>query len=109
MCFMSDTPAPRTAWTFLTNHAHVLVCIAQDPDSRLATIASRVGITERAAHRIVHDLIAAGFVAVTKVGRRNRYTIDVDRPLRHPVESHHLLRTVFAPLLQQDTTTETDN
>jgi DNA-binding IclR family transcriptional regulator len=104
---MADDPTTRPAWTFLTNHAHVLVCIAQDPDSRLSTIAQRVGITERATHRIVHDLIAAGFMSVTKVGRRNRYTIDVDRPLRHPVESHHLLRTVFAPLLGKDTTSET--
>lgn len=104
---MADLTPSRPAWTFLTNHAHVLVCIAQDPDSRLTTIAERVGITERAAHRIVHELIAAGFVTATKVGRRNRYAVDIDRPLRHPVESHHLLRTVFAPLLRPDTTLET--
>lgn len=97
---MADATSSRPAWTFLTNHAHVLVCIAQNPDVRLAEIAQLVGITERATHRIVHDLIDAGFVTATKVGRRNRYTIDVDRPLRHPVESHHLLRTVFAPLLE---------
>ncbi|MEX2533204.1 MAG: helix-turn-helix domain-containing protein [Nitriliruptoraceae bacterium] len=103
---MADDPTTHPTWTFLTNHAHVLVCIAQDPDSRLAAIAQRVGITERAAHRIVHDLITAGFVTAIKVGRRNHYAIDVDRPLRHPVESQHLLRTVFAPLLQRDTTTE---
>lgn len=102
---MADMTSSRPAWTFLTNHAHVLVCIAQNPDVRLAEIAQLVGITERATHRIVHDLIDEGFVAATKVGRRNRYTIDVDRPLRHPVESHHLLRTVFAPLLQPPATT----
>jgi len=104
---MADLTIASPAWTFLTNHAHVLVCIAQDPNSRLTTIAERVGITERATHRIVHELIAAGFVTVTKAGRRNRYAIDVDRPLRHPVESRHLLRTVFAPLLRPDTTLET--
>jgi len=103
---MADYSSSRPAWTFLTNHAHVLICIAHDPDSRLTSIANRVGVTERAAHRIVHDLVAAGFVTVTKVGRRNRYLIDVDRPLRHPVESHHLLRTVFAPLLEKDTTSK---
>ena len=100
---MVDLSPSRPAWTFLTNHAHVLVCIGQNPDVRLGDIATRVGITERATHRIVHDLIDAGFVTVTKVGRRNRYAIDIDRPLRHPVESHHLLRTVFAPLLTRDT------
>lgn len=97
---MDTTADTLPAWTFLTNHAHVLICIAQDPDARLSDIATLVGITERATHRIVHELIDAGFVTAIKVGRRNRYTIDVDRPLRHPVESHHLLRTVFAPLLQ---------
>jgi DNA-binding IclR family transcriptional regulator len=104
---MADDNHPQPAWTFLTNHAHVLICVAQDPDSRLSVIAERVGITERATHRIVHDLIDAGFVTATKVGRRNHYAIDVDRPLRHPVESHHLLRTVFAPLLQSDSTPRT--
>lgn len=105
---MSASLEPRPAWTFLTNHAHVLICIGQDPDSRLSVIAERVGITERATHRIVHELIDAGFVSVTKVGRRNSYAVDIDRPLRHPVESHHLLRTVFSPLLNPDTTQPRD-
>jgi predicted transcriptional regulator len=63
----------------------VLVCIARDPDSRTRDIAEQVGITERAAQRILGDLIADGYVARTKVGRRNHYKINPNRPLRHPV------------------------
>ena len=76
---------PASTWGFLTNHAHVLVCIARDPDSRTRDIAEQVGITERAAQRILADLIADGYVARTKVGRRNHYKINPSRPLRHPV------------------------
>lgn len=86
-------------WTFLTNHGHVLVCIAQQPDIRLTEVAARVGIGERAAHRIVHDLIEAGYLSVTKVGRRNAYEIQLDRPLRHPVEAAHHLRAIVEPLV----------
>lgn len=89
--------APPT-WTFLTNHGHVLVCVAQDPEVRLSEIARRVGIGERAAHRIVHDLIDAGYVTSTKVGRRNVYAVHLDRPLRHPLEASHQIADVFEPL-----------
>ena len=77
----------RTAgtWAFLTNHAHVLLCIARDPQSRARDIAEQVGITERAAQRILADLIADGYVTRTKVGRRNHYKINPDGHLRHPV------------------------
>jgi len=68
-------------WTFLTNHAQVLLCIAGDPDIRLREIGDRVGITERAAHRIVGELVAAGYVSRDRLGRRNRYTIDTRRAL----------------------------
>jgi predicted ArsR family transcriptional regulator len=69
-------------WVFLTNHAHVLLCIARDPDSRTRDIAARVGITERAAQRIVAELIAGGYLTRTKIGRRNRYQINRDGHLR---------------------------
>jgi predicted HTH transcriptional regulator len=72
-------------WAFLTNHAHVLLCIARDPHSRARDIAQQIGITERAAQRILADLIADGYVKRTKVGRRNRYTIDLRGELRHPM------------------------
>ncbi len=73
-------------WTFLTNHGHVLVCIASDPEMLLKDVAGKVGITERAAQRIAADLIAEGYLTATKVGRRNRYTVNGDLPFRHPLE-----------------------
>lgn len=76
-------------WTFLTNHTHVLLCIAEDPGVRLRDVAARVGITERAAQSIVADLVAAGYLTRERVGRRNQYELDPDRPLRHPLEAHH--------------------
>ena len=79
---------PATGWTFLTNHAHVLFCIARDPEVRLRDVAARVGITERAVQRIVTDLEAAGYLAISKEGRRNRYQVHTERRLRHPIERH---------------------
>jgi hypothetical protein len=95
----TTAPPPVPPWTFLSNHAHVLICIAQQPDIRLSEIAQRVGIGERAAHRIVHDLIDAAFLTQRRVGRRNVYTVDLDRPLRHPLESDHFIRAIVDPLL----------
>ena len=69
------------AWGFLTNHGQALVCIAADPGVRLREIASALGITERAAYGIVTDLVEAGYVHKAKQGRRNRYTVQVDKPL----------------------------
>ncbi len=77
----ADKP-PR--WVFLSNHAHVLLCIAGDPDSRTRDIAEQVGITERAAQRIVSDLVAEGYLKRTKIGRRNRYEINRHGHLRSP-------------------------
>ncbi len=74
------------SWTFLTNHAHVLVCLARDPDLRMRDLAAQVGITERAVHRIVGELVQEGYLSVTKGGRRNSYTVHGDVPLRHPLE-----------------------
>jgi len=75
-------------WTFFTNHSHVLVCLADDEEVRLRDVAQRVGITERAVQRIVTELEAAGVLERERDGRRNRYTIHRDRPLRHPIEAH---------------------
>lgn len=75
-------------WTFLTNHAHVLLCIGQDPDIRLRDVADKVGITERAAQRIAADLEGEGYISTEKVGRRNRYVVHSELPLRHPLEEH---------------------
>jgi predicted MarR family transcription regulator len=80
-----DRTRPGSTWAFLTNHANVLLCIARDPESRTRDIAEQVGITERAAQRILADLIADGYVTRTKVGRRNNYKINPGGQLRHPV------------------------
>lgn len=88
-------------WTFLTNHTHVLVCLSENPDSRIREIAERVGITERATQRILSELVAGGYLQKSRDGRRNRYRIVTTEALRHPLERSHsvgeLLRAVAAP------------
>jgi hypothetical protein len=86
------------AWTFFTNHAHVLLCLARDPGGRLRDVAEQVGITERAAQRIVADLVAAGYLERTREGRRNRYALHPELPLRHPLERDHAVGEVLALL-----------
>lgn len=83
-------------WTFLTNYAHVLLCIAAEPDITLREAAQRVGITERAAQRILADLIEAGYLQAEKVGRRNRYKVNGTLPLRHPLESKNPISVLLA-------------
>ncbi|MGV3614066.1 MAG: helix-turn-helix transcriptional regulator [Fimbriimonas sp.] len=75
-------------WTFLTNHTHVLICLAQDPEMRLRDVADMVGITERATQRIVSELESGGALSRVRQGRRNRYDVNLNLPLRHPLESH---------------------
>ncbi len=75
------------SWTFLSNHGHVLVQVANNPDIRVKEIAAAVGITERATQGIISDLVAGGFVTATKTGRRNTYAIRADAHLKHPAES----------------------
>ena len=94
---VSDTPG----WTFLTNHAHVLLCIAQDREVRLAEIAQMVGIGERSVHSIVCDLVDAGYVLRTRQGRHNVYEVKLDRPLRHPLEADHDIAEIFRPLTRR--------
>lgn len=76
------------SWTFFTNHAQVLFCLSENPDLRLREVADVVGITERAAQRIVAELEEAGYLSHSKVGRRNHYDIAWHAPLRHAIESH---------------------
>lgn len=82
---MSESTA---GWHFLTNHAHVMLCISEDPDITVRDLALQVGITERAVMRIIGDLDEAGVLERTREGRRNHYTIHPDLKLRHPVEAH---------------------
>jgi DNA-binding MarR family transcriptional regulator len=76
------------SWTFLTNHAHVLLTIARNPTVRLRDIAGTVGVTERAAQAIVADLEAGGYLSRTRVGRRNHYTVNPSGRFRHPAEAN---------------------
>ena len=86
---MPPRTVPATpSWTFFTNHAHVLLCLAGDPDLRIRDLAALVGITERAVQRILRELASEGFLEVEKHGRRNHYTIHGDQHLRHVVEEH---------------------
>lgn len=90
----------RPSWTFFTNHAHVLVAISRDPELRQRDIAQLVGITEGAVQRILHELEDAGYLLRERIGRRNRYQIVEELPLRHPLETDRsvadILRTVNA-------------
>jgi predicted transcriptional regulator len=95
----SNSPAPARAsapWTFLTNHAHVLLCIARDPLVRVRDVAARVGITERAVQRIIAELEDAGYVTHERDGRRNRYEVRREMPLRHPIERHRSVSQLIA-------------
>ena len=80
----SSSPA-SAGWDFLTNHAHVLLCVAHDPGIRLRDIAAAVGITERAAHRILSQLVEEGYVLRERQGRRTRYQVVAGLPMRHPL------------------------
>jgi DNA-binding MarR family transcriptional regulator len=85
-------------WSFLTNHARVLMCIAHDPGARLRDIAAGLGITERSAYGIVTDLAQAGYIVKQKDGRRNRYEIQVHLPLPEPSSQERTLGEVLALL-----------
>lgn len=86
-------------WTFLTNHAHVLIVLAAEPDARVRDVAARVGITERAVQRIVTNLHEEGYIRVEKLGRRNRYQVVRKKPLRHAIEAHCSVDAVLRVVL----------
>lgn len=90
---------PRRAWTFLSNHAHVLVYLAQNPSARLRDVSQQVGITERAVQKIVADLEDDGVLTRHRDGRRNRYELYRQRPLRHPLESHKTVGALLDMIL----------
>ncbi len=94
----ADEANVKPAWTFLTNHAHVLICITDEPNIRGRDIAARVGITERAAQGIIADLVASGYVRRRREGRRNHYSVDPDGPMRHPLDYGHTVGDIFAAL-----------
>ncbi len=92
------TPDSKPGWTFLTNHARVLICVANDSGIRLRDIGDRVGVTERAAHRIITELLAAGYITRTRNGRRNHYTVKTHLPLRDPLSRGQSVGDLLAVL-----------
>jgi len=86
-------------WSFLTNHARVLACIARDPGVRMRDVAADLGITERSASGIVADLTTSGYVIKGKDGRRNRYGIQVHVPLRRDTDRHQTIGELLAVLV----------
>ncbi len=97
--------AERPTWSLLTTHAQVLLCIAEDPGVRLREIGDRVGITERAAHRIVDELVDAGYISRTRIGRRNRYAVDRAAPLPDSLVHQQSVGDLLAILAKPDTGT----
>lgn len=91
-------PAPpdHQGWTFLTNHAHVLIVLAKDPHMRMRDVAARIGITERAVQRIVAELVAGGFIEAIRNGRRNHYRIHGLQRMRHPIEAHRSIADLIS-------------
>lgn len=88
------------SWTFLTNHAHVLIAISRDHDIRQRDIANVVGVTVGAVQRIIHELETGGYIRSERVGRRNHYHIISEKPLRHPLEDRHTVDELVAALEQ---------
>ena len=89
----------RSRWTFLSNHAHVTVALAQNAELRLRDLAEQVGVTERAVAQILVDLEAAGVISRGRDGRRNVYTVHRGVPLRHPLECHRVVGDILGAVL----------
>ena len=94
-----DSFKSANGWTFLTNHTHVLVCLLRDPETRLRDVATQVGITERAVQRIIAELEESNVISRERDGRRNRYTINTQAPLRHPLERGVTLEELLSKIL----------
>ncbi len=89
-------------WTFLSNHAHVLISLAENPDVLMREVAARTGITERAVAKILVDLEHEGLVERHREGRRNSYRLDLDKPLRHPIEQHRTVGELIDLIIGRD-------
>ena len=97
------------SWSFLTNHARALLCIAHDPDVRVRDLAAMVDVTERSAHAIVTDLVDAGYVVKEKAGRRNRYHIQEHLPLRDPITEERTIGEMLELLVGVNSHRDTHN
>ncbi len=97
---MSQASTHAAPFVLLTNHGQALIAIAEDPDVRLREVAQRLGITERAVQSIVNDLVAAGYVQRTRIGRRNRYSVDANKPFPHPALAQRVVGSLLSGLVQ---------
>ena len=97
-----DSEQRRGAWTFLTNHSHILLALYRDPDLRQRDLARLVGITEGAVQRILHDLEVDGYLDIERIGRRNHYTVHPELGLRHPLEVNHTIGELLERLAPID-------
>jgi len=102
---MSSSDHNGKTWRFLSNHTQVLLCLIRDPNARFRDIAESVGITERAAQRIVADLIESGYVESERVGRRNRYRVNMGIAMRHPAQDGHEIGELLSLLELRDDAT----
>ena len=93
-----SSESTQRSWRFVTNHTQVLLCIARDPKVRLRDVAEMVGITERAAQRIVRDLVDSGFITRERVGRRSRYVVNTSRAMRHEAQADHQIGELLEAL-----------
>lgn len=93
-------PGAAHRWTFLSNHAHVLICLARDRQMRMRDVAERIGITERAVMKIVADLEGEGLLERHREGRRNAYDLHLEQPLRHPIEEHRTVGELVQLILE---------
>ena len=99
---MSNSEDDNKTWRFLSNHTQVLLCLRRDPNARFRDIGQSVGITERAAQRIVADLIESGYVESERNGRRNHYTINTNIAMRHPAQHGHEIGELLQLLQLKD-------
>jgi predicted ArsR family transcriptional regulator len=98
---VASTPVREHPWTFLTNHGHVLLAVALDPDTRVDDIAARVGITARQALNILRDLEEGGYLRRERRGRRTHYTLSAARPFRHPLSAGHEVGELLAIFVER--------
>jgi len=98
MTSLSHTPERDRSWGFLTSHALTLVEMTRTPDATVRELAARTRLTERQMHRVLDDLVASGYVSRTRVGRRNRYSVDSSQPMRHPAVAHHQVGALLGAL-----------
>lgn len=89
------------AWTFFTNHAHILIVLSQYPGITLREVAIKVGITERAVQKIIDDLEQSGFIEREKLGRSNQYKLILNKPLRHPIEAHKSIKDIIHLIIKK--------